>query len=201
MPDPLVARYLAALEQADVPAALALFAPDGVVHSPLYGILPAARFYPALFADTGASRLRLRRVMRADDEGTPTVAFWFDFDWVLANGEPAPFSVVDVAELDAEGRIGREPQVGEGVGVGRGGPVVGVRGRRVGEDEGRGGEPGHRDEDEHEGRQHPAVAGQRESEQDAGARQPSGARPHPGCRDAHRGHGTASTILASTSSP
>ncbi|OUE23812.1 SnoaL-like domain protein [Clavibacter michiganensis] len=107
MPDPLVARYLAALEHADVPAALALFSPDGVVHSPLYGILPAARFYPALFADTGASRLRLRRVMRADDEGTPTIAFWFDFDWVLANGERAPFSVVDVAELDAEGRIMR----------------------------------------------------------------------------------------------
>ncbi|KZC94319.1 MULTISPECIES: nuclear transport factor 2 family protein [Clavibacter] len=107
MPDLLVERYLAALEHADVPAALALFSPDGVVHSPLYGILPAARFYPALFADTGAARLHLRRVMRSDDEGTPTVAFWFDFDWVLASGEPAPFSVVDVAELDAEGRIAR----------------------------------------------------------------------------------------------
>ena len=108
MPDGLVERYLDALERADVPGALALFSPDGVVHSPLYGILPAARFYPALFADTGAARLRLRRVMRADDDaGTPTVAFWFDFDWVLASGEPAPFSVVDVAELDPEGRIAR----------------------------------------------------------------------------------------------
>ncbi|MBM7412923.1 steroid delta-isomerase [Clavibacter michiganensis] len=101
----LVTRYLQALEDADPAAAISLFAPGGVVHSPLYGTLPATDFYPALFADTSASRLTLRRVMRADDEGTPTVAFWFDFAWVLANGDPAPFTVVDVAELDDEGRI------------------------------------------------------------------------------------------------
>ena len=33
------------------------------------------------------------------------VSFWFDFDWVLSNGEPAPFAVVDVAELSEHGLI------------------------------------------------------------------------------------------------
>ena len=51
-----------------------------------------------------------------------------------------PYIFPDKAALYkvTEGRIGREPQVGEGVGVGRGRPVAGVRDRRVGEDEGRG---------------------------------------------------------------
>jgi hypothetical protein len=33
------------------------------------------------------------------------VTFWFHFDWRLPSGRPAPFDVVDVAELDAQGRI------------------------------------------------------------------------------------------------
>ncbi len=50
----IVASYLAALERADLDGVLKLFTPDAVVHSPLHGQLPAAQFYPALFADTGA---------------------------------------------------------------------------------------------------------------------------------------------------
>ncbi len=98
----LVARYLAAVEAADVDAVLELFAADGVVHSPLYGVRPASEFYPLLFADTAESRLTLRRTLR---DGDDAIAFWFDFDWTLSDGTPAPFSVVDVAELDADGRI------------------------------------------------------------------------------------------------
>lgn len=33
------------------------------------------------------------------------VAFWFSFDWTLADGTPAPFAVIDVAHLDHEGKI------------------------------------------------------------------------------------------------
>jgi len=33
------------------------------------------------------------------------VAFWFDFGWVLADGTPAPFTVVDIAELTEDGLI------------------------------------------------------------------------------------------------
>ncbi|WP_444978803.1 nuclear transport factor 2 family protein [Acrocarpospora macrocephala] len=103
----LVAGYLDALAAADADRALSLFAPGGIVHSPLYGTLPAQEFYPALFADTSESRLTLRATMTGKRDGRTVVSFWFDFDWTLASGEPAPFTVVDVAELDDEGRITR----------------------------------------------------------------------------------------------
>ncbi|MDQ1123524.1 nuclear transport factor 2 family protein [Microbacterium trichothecenolyticum] len=105
-PSTLVERYLTALEHADLEAVLALFAPSARVSSPLYGELAAAEFYPLLFADTQSSRLTLRSVMQ-DADGGPVVSFWFDFDWVLADGSPAPFTVVDVAELAPDGRIER----------------------------------------------------------------------------------------------
>ena len=104
--DDLVQRYLAALERADASAVLELFTPDAVVHSPLYGPCPAARFYPSLFADTGSSRLTLRGVTHGQTvDGTSLVTFWFHFDWRLPSGAAAPFDVVDVAELSDDGRI------------------------------------------------------------------------------------------------
>lgn len=103
--DELVEQYLAALSAADPGAAVRVFARDGVVNSPLYGEQAARDFYPALFADTAESVLSLRKTLVSDDGGT--IAFWFDFAWVLADGTPAPFTVVDVAELDENGLISR----------------------------------------------------------------------------------------------
>lgn len=97
--------YLAALEAGDVQRILTLFTADAIVHSPLYGEMPAGEFYPALFADTAESKLTLKTVLHGDHEGSPTVAFWFDFNWTLANGSPAPFSVVDIAKLNSDGLI------------------------------------------------------------------------------------------------
>lgn len=105
--DRMVREYLASLEAADADRVIALFAPDGIVESPLYGTMPAAEFYPALFADTARSRLTLRATMTGSAEGRTVVSFWFDFDWTLSTGEPAPFTVVDVAELDEQGLIER----------------------------------------------------------------------------------------------
>lgn len=105
--DRLVREYLASLEAADADRVVALFARDGIVESPLYGTMPAAEFYPALFADTANSRLTLRATMTGSTEGRMVVSFWFDFDWILSTGEPAPFTVVDVAELDEHGLIER----------------------------------------------------------------------------------------------
>ena len=102
----LVDEYLAALETADVVRILALFTDDATVDSPLYGIVPARDFYPRLFRDTAQSTLRLRSVMVGETtDRRPTVGFWFDFDWTLSDGTRAPFTVVDVAELDHEQRI------------------------------------------------------------------------------------------------
>ena len=103
----LVDEYLAAVEAADVPRILRLFADTGMVESPLYGTLPAPDFYPMLFRDTAASRLTHRATMTGAGATGDVVSFWFDFDWTLADGTPAPFTVVDVAELDAAGLIRR----------------------------------------------------------------------------------------------
>lgn len=98
----LIDEYLAALEVGDAKRVLALFAPDGIVHSPLYGAVPAREFYPKLFADTAEIRLGLRRIFRDDREA---VAFWFDFTWVLAGGTSASSTIVDIAELTEDGLI------------------------------------------------------------------------------------------------
>jgi ketosteroid isomerase-like protein len=102
----LVDRYLSALGDADLDAMLALFADGAIVHSPLYGVLPATDFYPKLFADTDSATLTLLGTMRGTSvEGRELLSFLFHFDWILPGGTAAPFDVVDVAELDESGRI------------------------------------------------------------------------------------------------
>jgi len=104
--DDLVAAYFRAITTADAELAVSLFAADGLVHSPLYGPAPAAEFYPALFADTSRADLTLKSVMHGEDvDGVPTLSFWFHFDWRLPSGVAAPFDVVDVATLAADGKI------------------------------------------------------------------------------------------------
>ncbi len=103
---PIVAAYLRALAESDLAGMLGLFTADAVVHSPLYGSLPASEFYPQLFADTGSAKLTLLGTMRGTSvEGRALLSFLFHFDWVLPNGTAAPFDVVDIAEIDDDGLI------------------------------------------------------------------------------------------------
>jgi hypothetical protein len=103
---PIVAAYLQALGDRDADAVLALFADGAVVHSPLYGTLPATEFYPTMFADTASAKLTLLGTMRGtSSDGRALLSFLFHFDWVLPGGTAAPFDVVDVAELDDDGLI------------------------------------------------------------------------------------------------
>jgi hypothetical protein len=103
----IATRYLEALEQSSVDKVLSLFVSDGVVCSPLYGEKLAKDFYPELFADSGVSKLTMKGVMSGESANTGAQIFsiWFHFDWVLANGEPAPFDVVDVAEIESESML------------------------------------------------------------------------------------------------
>lgn len=103
---PIVAAYLQAIRDGDADAMLVLFANGAVVHSPLYGTLPASEFYPGLFADTASADVTLLGTMRGTSvEGRTLLSFLFHFDWVLPGGTAAPFDVVDVAELDDDGLI------------------------------------------------------------------------------------------------
>ena len=87
----LAEAYLGALGRADLTAILSLFGAGAVVHSPLYGPVPACEFFPALFGDTAESRLTLRGVTQGTAaDGTPLVSIWFHFDWQLPGGQRAP---------------------------------------------------------------------------------------------------------------
>jgi len=107
-PDELARDYVEALAERDLERLLTLFAPDAIVLSPLYGALAAADFYPRLLTDSGPSRLTLLGTLGGTTvDGRPLVGIWFRFEWVLATGREAPFDVVDIAEIDGEGRIER----------------------------------------------------------------------------------------------
>jgi hypothetical protein len=105
-PGQLTDAYLAALQAADEARVLALFARGAIVHSPLYGPVPAAEFYPALFRDTTRASLTLRGVTSGTSPaGAPLVGLWFHFAWRLGDGRNAPFDVVDMLELDPDDLI------------------------------------------------------------------------------------------------
>ncbi|GLZ47059.1 hypothetical protein Acsp06_32440 [Actinomycetospora sp. NBRC 106375] len=91
-------EYLAALDAGSAERSVACFAPGGEVVSPLYGTVPAARFYPTLFADSAPSRTTLQRLY-VDPDDPREVALAFRYDWVLRDGTPAPFDVVDLITL------------------------------------------------------------------------------------------------------
>jgi SnoaL-like domain len=105
-PGQLADAYLAALEAADEARVLTLFTGDAIVHSPLYGRVPAAEFYPALFRDTTRASLTLHGVTSGiSPTGAPLVSLWFHFAWRLGDGRDAPFDVVDMLELSPDGQI------------------------------------------------------------------------------------------------
>ena len=105
-PDQLARAYLDALGHGDLDAMLGLFNADGQVHSPLYGPMPAASFFPELFGATTESDLALQGMAEgATEAGPPLVTLWFRYDWLMASGARTVFDVVDVLELAPDGRI------------------------------------------------------------------------------------------------
>ncbi len=106
-PQELATRYMAALEAADVEAILALFHPDAKVVSPLYGTHPAQEFFTRLLRDTAQSTLRLHAVLSGltPDGGTSLVALYFRYRWRFRDGRDVEFDIVDLFELDDDGRI------------------------------------------------------------------------------------------------
>ncbi|MEL6639417.1 MAG: nuclear transport factor 2 family protein [Bacteroidota bacterium] len=95
-------RYFELLERGDTEGIIGLFAPQGRVQSPLYGLLPAPEFYSQLAADTRDSRLEWDGLFGAEDG---RLALVFYYNWTLASGAEVRFKVVDLLELDAQGTI------------------------------------------------------------------------------------------------
>ncbi len=93
MKDP-VQTYLGALESADLETLLALFTPDAVVHSPLYGVLSPQDFYPKLLEETHQSQITLKGILT----GPPYTAAYFTYTWTLKNSKTVTFDCVDLFE-------------------------------------------------------------------------------------------------------
>lgn len=96
-------NYLRYLEQGATSKIIDLFAPDGYVDSPLYGMQKAADFYQALSADTISSTLKIRNIF--EDHSTNSIALYFSYVWVLKNQEQVQFDVVDIIEFDRNNKI------------------------------------------------------------------------------------------------
>ncbi len=94
----LCRTYLAALNTGNRDAVRALFAPDAVVVSPLYGIWPAEAFFKNMFAATRQSQTTLTNVF-ASVRDNAAIALQFRYLWTLATGKTVEFECVDVFEL------------------------------------------------------------------------------------------------------
>ena len=99
----LIHEYLQALQAASVERLLALFSPDAIVHSPLYGAQPPDIFYRNLFRDSAASYISLQGIYWQED--TAKAAAHFHYHWTLASGEQTLFEVVDLFEFDYQEKI------------------------------------------------------------------------------------------------
>ena len=98
-PRELCERYLAALNEGNVERVLALFDANAVVVSPLYGRMPAERFYRDLFGDTKRSETTFVDLF---ESATGAIALQFHYRWTLASGKVVEFDCVDVFELNAD---------------------------------------------------------------------------------------------------
>lgn len=94
----LCTQYLDALNAGDLDQVLSLFAPDGVIVSPLYGTMAVEAFYRDLFADTNRSVTTLLNIFDKAKSAT-AVALHFRYSWTLKSGKVVEFECVDVFEL------------------------------------------------------------------------------------------------------
>lgn len=80
-----------------------LFSTNGMVVSPVYGLVPANEFYHTLFADTKTSIVTLDGVFH--EENSSRLIVLFDYDWTLKNGKNIGFKVADVFDFDSQGKV------------------------------------------------------------------------------------------------
>lgn len=96
-------QYLEHLENGDMDQVTKLFASNGKVDSPLYGICPAASFYNTLNDDTTDSKLEYKGLF--EDASTQNIALYFAYKWTLKSGQKVEFDVVDIIEFDSNNKI------------------------------------------------------------------------------------------------
>ncbi|WP_343488294.1 nuclear transport factor 2 family protein [Allomuricauda sp. d1] len=96
-------HYFDWLSEGKIDKILSLFTLDAIVHSPVYGKKRAADFYSELGDDTKSSELKLNGFF--DQPNSNRFVLYFNYKWTLTNGKTTVFDVVDVFELNEEGKI------------------------------------------------------------------------------------------------
>ena len=96
-------QYFQSLQEGNVDAICNLFAEEGIINSPLYGLKHPRAFYTELMEDSGTSTIKMKRIFVDEEKGD--LAIWFRYDWGLGNGKRVVFEGVDVFELNEDGKI------------------------------------------------------------------------------------------------
>jgi len=91
-------QYLDTLEKGNITELLKLFTENGIVDSPVYGVLNATEFYNELSNDTINSKLRLKGIFQENDSNK--LALYFEYRWTMKNNKQVEFDVVDILEFD-----------------------------------------------------------------------------------------------------
>ncbi|WP_406645159.1 nuclear transport factor 2 family protein [Aliisedimentitalea scapharcae] len=92
----LVQTYFDHMTAGNIDAIVAMFTPDGLVHSPFLGVIKAGEFYAKLDNASAQSILTVLDVL----VGETTAAARFRYDWTLHGGDKILFEGVDHFTFD-----------------------------------------------------------------------------------------------------
>jgi len=101
---PVLYSYFKGLEMGNTGLILEGFAENAIIHSPLYGDVPAKKFYARLLNDTRQSDITLLDMFESK-ENNYTAAVHFKYHWILKDGTPTHFECVDIFKFDESGKI------------------------------------------------------------------------------------------------
>ncbi|AXT20373.1 nuclear transport factor 2 family protein [Flavobacteriaceae bacterium AU392] len=96
-------NYINFLEKGNITDVLSLFTKNGIVDSPVYGVMNAHQFYNKLNNDTTNSELDLKGIFEEKDSNS--LALYFKYKWTLKNNQKVEFDVVDIIEFDTSNKI------------------------------------------------------------------------------------------------
>jgi len=97
----IMLSYLDALHRGATEEIIALFAPDGIVESPLYGTVEASRFYREVDSDTSNSEPELKNLFLSHDDSA-SGAMQFLYRWTMKSRAIVAFNCIDVFEFEGE---------------------------------------------------------------------------------------------------
>jgi ketosteroid isomerase-like protein len=94
----VIQSYFRGLEKGSYEEVVRLFAPDALVHSPLYGKVKASLFYKELFSDTQSSKIVLKNTFLSAEKPDSAAAH-FVYSWTMKDGNHVQFECIDVFEF------------------------------------------------------------------------------------------------------